>query len=112
MRLEASFDASALWLYAATCTEYTLPDKVAAAAPAVFATLGADASVTSAFATGDAGDTASAGTRSTALTSLAALTPVVVGVDDAVAVTAAVGAGTSAVGGFAEAIVAAGDGQR
>src|ERR1700693_1329887 len=110
MRLEASFDASALWLYAATCTEYTLPDEVAAAAAAVFATLRTDASVTSAFATGGAGDPAFAGTLSTALTSLAALTPVLVGVDGAVAVTAAVGTGTSAVGGFAEATAAAGDG--
>jgi hypothetical protein len=74
--------------------------------------LGAGALVTSTFATGGAGDAAFAVTLSIALTSLAALTPVLVGVDDAVAVTAAVGAGTSAVGGFAEATVAAGDGQR
>jgi hypothetical protein len=54
---------------------------------------------------------------STGLTFLAGLTVVFVGVvfvgvEDAVAVTAGVGRVTSAVGGFAEAIDAAGKGQR
>jgi hypothetical protein len=87
-----------------------LPDEVAAA---VFeTTVVAGSTVPSVFAAGDAGDAVFAGTVSTALTSLAALTAVFVGVEDAVAVTAAVGAVTSAVGGFAEATDAAGDEQR
>jgi hypothetical protein len=108
-------------LYAATWTEYVLPEGVAVA---VFETVAAGAGVASVFTTGDAGDTvfaddtvftgdtAFAGTVSTALTSLAALTPVSVEVDGAVAGAAGAGGVASAVGGFIEATDTAGGGQR
>ncbi len=103
-------------MYAATWTEYVLPDEAAAA---VFETVAAGTAVTSFFAggAGSAGDPAFTGMVSTALTSLAGLTVVFVGVvfvgvEDAVAVTAGIDTVTSPIGGFAEAIDAAGEGQR
>ena len=86
----------------------------------VFGRIGAGAKGTSVFVAragdaGSAGDTALAAMVSTGLTSLLDALPLaVVGVDDAVAVTAGIGRGVvaSTAGGFAEATDTAGNGQR
>jgi len=117
-------------LYAATWTEYALPDDFAVTVFAA-AVAGGDATSVFVFVTGGGGDGAGTraaaadtigagfdGTVSIALVSLAELALAIVGVEGAVAtagavaVTAGIEVAVSTTGGFTEATDAAGDGQR